>query len=116
MLSGPTGQNDQPDLRNLSFYFCPCEEGDMIFMSSDGVYDNLGMPHISFCWRESLNDTLIDPQALGYTPRELKIDSDDWDKAPYEEVLRVKENFLTEFVKKKISTAQSIAGAPLTPA
>jgi hypothetical protein len=39
---GPALPNDQPDLRNLSFYYCPCEPGDMIFLMSDGVYDNLG--------------------------------------------------------------------------
>lgn len=32
--------NTQPDLRNLVLNFCLCEEGDVIFLLSDGIHDN----------------------------------------------------------------------------
>jgi len=51
---GPYLNNDEPDLRNLRALFWPCEEGDLILVTSDGVHDNL------------------DPEVLGRTVKELK--------------------------------------------
>jgi hypothetical protein len=42
-----------PDLRNLSVYFRNVDEGDVLILTSDGVYDNL------------------DPQSLGLTPEDI---------------------------------------------
>ena len=53
-----------PDLRNLAVNFTAVNEGDIIAVMSDGVHDNL------------------DPQTLGYSPRNFDIDYDDWEKAP----------------------------------
>ena len=47
-------------LSNLTAYFCPIDEGDMIFCLSDGVHDNL------------------DPETLRISPRALGLDQDSW--------------------------------------
>lgn len=41
-------EDGQPDLRNLAFYWENCEEGDYIFIVSDGVYDNCDLRHQGF--------------------------------------------------------------------
>jgi hypothetical protein len=52
---GPYIDVGQPDLRNLHLYYQSTEPGDLIFLVSDGVHDNL------------------DPQQLGTTPGEADI-------------------------------------------
>lgn len=49
---GPYFDSGDPDLRNLSAYFWPMHEGDVLFAVSDGVHDN------------------IEPEALGKSPLE----------------------------------------------
>lgn len=44
------------DLRNLGCYYGTCNKDDIVIMVSDGVHDN------------------FDPQQLGFTPQELKLD------------------------------------------
>lgn len=39
---GPHLNDGSPDLRNLSVYYCDCEENDVIALLSDGVHDNFG--------------------------------------------------------------------------
>ncbi len=39
---GPNFEGGAPDLRNLILYGYLCEEGDIIFIVSDGVHDNVG--------------------------------------------------------------------------
>jgi len=53
-----------PDLRNLETYYTFCDEGDIIFMMSDGVHDN------------------FDPQFLGKLPSDFGLAATDnkWDQ------------------------------------
>lgn len=50
---GPCSESGHPDLRNLRLDFWPCDEDDLIFVVSDGVYDNL------------------DPQQMGFEPKNI---------------------------------------------
>lgn len=50
---GPYIGVSDPDLRNLASFHHPCKPGDIIFVCTDGVHDNL------------------DPEALGLKPNEL---------------------------------------------
>lgn len=58
---GPILPNNRPDLRNLALGFYPLNSGDLIFLLSDGVHDNL------------------DPSQLGFTPADLGISANSWD-------------------------------------
>lgn len=40
---GPQLEDGSPDLRNLSAFWYPCKENDIIFIVTDGVSDNLGI-------------------------------------------------------------------------
>jgi len=60
---GPFLNEGTPDLRNLDLYFCFPEEGDVIFLCSDGVHDN------------------FDPQQLGLPPSKFSIDAETWEDA-----------------------------------
>eukprot|EP01125_Pyxidicula_operculata_P009973 TRINITY_DN3286_c0_g1_i2.p1 TRINITY_DN3286_c0_g1~~TRINITY_DN3286_c0_g1_i2.p1 ORF type:complete len:1041 (-),score=173.71 TRINITY_DN3286_c0_g1_i2:514-3636(-) len=40
---GPQGD---PDLRNLTYYFAPCNIGDLLIVTTDGLYDNLDPEHL----------------------------------------------------------------------
>lgn len=60
---GPWLQDGSPDLRNLKLYYSACEPGDIIFVVSDGVHDNL------------------DPQQLGKLPSEFNIKCNTWQEA-----------------------------------
>ena len=57
---GPQMPGNLPDLRNFELGFFPCASGDIILLVSDGVHDNL------------------DPALLGFAPRDVNIDSDQW--------------------------------------
>jgi hypothetical protein len=61
---GPYIDGNLPDLRNLELGFFACHEGDYIMIVSDGVHDNL------------------DPAHLGFLPRDLDIEADEWDQVP----------------------------------
>jgi len=56
---GCSNENQQPDLRNLSFHSVTCAKGDFILLVTDGVHDN------------------FDPQFLGKNPSDLGVDSED---------------------------------------
>jgi len=80
---GPQLDKGMPDLRNLSTREIVCDDGDIIFMVTDGVHDNL------------------DPQYLGKSPKSFGLDSPDgkWisvkDKDAEEAVIH---NYSTEFL------------------
>jgi len=60
-------KNGKADLRNVLFFETECDEGDFIFLMSDGVHDNL------------------DPQTLGFTPEDLGMAGDmTWKEAENE--------------------------------
>eukprot|EP01090_Pellita_catalonica_P018124 TRINITY_DN5718_c0_g1_i2.p1 TRINITY_DN5718_c0_g1~~TRINITY_DN5718_c0_g1_i2.p1 ORF type:complete len:476 (-),score=68.27 TRINITY_DN5718_c0_g1_i2:65-1492(-) len=43
---GPSGESGSPDLRNFALYMMPCRPGDLIFIVSDGIHDNLDPQHL----------------------------------------------------------------------
>ena len=59
---GPRGDS-KPDLRNLSLFWQYCEEGDFIFIVSDGVYDNCDLRH------------------QGYLPKDVGLNVNSWEEA-----------------------------------
>eukprot|EP01116_Phalansterium_solitarium_P012300 TRINITY_DN28477_c0_g1_i1.p1 TRINITY_DN28477_c0_g1~~TRINITY_DN28477_c0_g1_i1.p1 ORF type:complete len:516 (-),score=151.74 TRINITY_DN28477_c0_g1_i1:292-1671(-) len=60
---GPQLSEGAPDLRNMELYFEEVHEGDVVFMVSDGVHDN------------------IDPQQLGLAPDALHLKGANWKEA-----------------------------------
>lgn len=78
---GPYLENGAPDLRNLQLYFHRCNEGDLIYIVSDGVYDNL------------------DPQQLGLVPLDFGIRADSWDALPFKDTSQLFSNFRIEMMK-----------------
>jgi hypothetical protein len=64
---GPYLDNGLPDLRNLKLYYVECTPGDIVFVVSDGIHDN------------------IDPQTLGTAPAalhpELFLPEESWEDA-----------------------------------
>ncbi len=71
--------------RNLKCNFFLVEEGDLVWVVSDGVHDN------------------IDPQLMGHLPNQLDSDitSDDWELLPPETAARLKNDFSMKFLEKK---------------
>lgn len=72
-----------PDLRNMSLYFRLVDEGDVIVVVSDGLYDNL------------------DPQSLGLSPKDAGImdSGSDWTKVPPELVEKAKSDYMCEKIR-----------------
>jgi CRP-like cAMP-binding protein len=72
-----------PDLRNLSLYFRLVDEGDVIVVVSDGLYDNL------------------DPQSLGISPKDAGIPDagSDWTKIPADNVEKAKSDYMCEKIR-----------------
>eukprot|EP01089_Gocevia_fonbrunei_P000692 TRINITY_DN10683_c0_g3_i2.p1 TRINITY_DN10683_c0_g3~~TRINITY_DN10683_c0_g3_i2.p1 ORF type:complete len:457 (-),score=92.91 TRINITY_DN10683_c0_g3_i2:66-1436(-) len=64
---GPSNKDGDPDLRNLAIFLSGCEENDIVFLLSDGVYDN------------------FDPEFLGLRPKEVNLDVENWKDADKEE-------------------------------
>lgn len=58
---GPFLAENSADLRNLELFHCECQEGDIISLCSDGVFDNL------------------DPKPQGLTPKDFGLSVDGWD-------------------------------------
>ncbi len=71
--------------RNLKCNFFLVEEGDLVWVVSDGVHDN------------------IDPQLMGHLPNQLDSDitCDDWELLPPETAARLKNDFSMKFLEKK---------------
>lgn len=81
---GPYVNGEHPDLRNFRLRFMPCCTGDLIFVLSDGVYDNL------------------DPEHLGKTPQEMGLDAESWDDAPFLEAEKLRLKFRLELLRQII--------------
>lgn len=73
-----------PDLRNLSAFWLPVEEGDIVMGMSDGIYDNL------------------DPQLQGLVPRDLGLAYANWEGLSAVAVQAVKRTFIERFVEQRI--------------
>eukprot|EP00005_Dracoamoeba_jomungandri_P003346 CAMPEP_0174255294 /NCGR_PEP_ID=MMETSP0439-20130205/4642_1 /TAXON_ID=0 /ORGANISM="Stereomyxa ramosa, Strain Chinc5" /LENGTH=393 /DNA_ID=CAMNT_0015337417 /DNA_START=172 /DNA_END=1353 /DNA_ORIENTATION=- len=82
---GPYLEGGLPDLRNLLLYYVSVEPGDMIFLCSDGVHDNL------------------DPQLLGHTPQTFDLGSDKWSDLDPVVVDSIKTHYRCRFLEKLIS-------------
>ena len=78
------GSHERTDIRNLSIGSVLVQEGDMIIALSDGVHDN------------------FDPQACGISPRELGMEADTWEQAPYDLALQAKTTFMEQRIMENL--------------
>ena len=84
---GPYLEEGAPDLRNLAAHAHPCAAGDIVFLVSDGVHDN------------------IDPQSLGKSPRHFGLAADTWQEAERldsQATASVKDQFRVKFIRRLI--------------
>jgi len=88
---GPHLEEGKPDLRNLNLFCASCVEGDIIFIVTDGVHDNL------------------DPQHLGKLPkdmpREFNLVGDKWDDVNAEKAILAKNVFIKHHLEKLLEGA-----------
>jgi len=91
---GPyVGKEGSADLRNLSVFSQLCHAGDILLLVSDGVYDNL------------------DPQQLGVSVEEAKLEFPSWEQADANAAERAKDNYRTQLIARKIRELASGDGA-----
>eukprot|EP01105_Mastigella_eilhardi_P021063 TRINITY_DN5069_c0_g1_i1.p1 TRINITY_DN5069_c0_g1~~TRINITY_DN5069_c0_g1_i1.p1 ORF type:complete len:484 (+),score=134.25 TRINITY_DN5069_c0_g1_i1:28-1452(+) len=100
---GPYVGDGLPDLRNLQLYFQPCQEGDIVLLTTDGMYDNL------------------DPAMLGRTPDSLGLDNKaSWNDIDGDLVCEAKNKFrlkkLKDLMKKKEWNPQNLIETLMTHA
>jgi serine/threonine protein phosphatase PrpC len=89
---GRLGPGDSLDVRNISLSYTECDEGDIIFMLSDGVHDN-------------------GPASQGLTPNELDATlPNDWKDVPQDKI----NTLISDWLINIITSEQSHEGA-LTP-
>ena len=93
---GPYIQGRDPDLRNFHLRYLPCHIGDIIFVMSDGVYDN------------------IDPEHLGLSPKSFGIDSDSWEGIDFERAEKVRYAYRLSALRD-IILKDHLRGQPLVP-
>jgi len=81
---GPHLEGGYPDLRNLNFFSVSCSEGNLIFLVSDGVHDNL------------------DPYHLGVSSKDLNL-KEDWSHLPLEQIEKVKSQYMLNVLEQKLN-------------
>jgi len=82
---GPyVGKEGSADLRNLSLFAMPAHAGDIVLLVTDGVYDNL------------------DPQQLGISVEEAKLDAPAWEQADAHAAEKAKDIYRTVLISKKL--------------
>lgn len=85
---GPyVGKEGSADLRNLSVFSQLCHENDILLLVSDGIYDN------------------FDPQQLGISVEEAKLDFPSWEQADAHAAEKAKDNYRTMLIGKKLQEA-----------
>jgi len=88
---GPHLDEGKPDLRNLNLFCASCEEGDIIFVVTDGVHDNL------------------DPQHLGKLPKdmpkEFNLHGDRWDDVDQAKATFAKNSSVTTLLQDLLNDA-----------
>jgi len=80
---GPFLDGQKPDLRNLALKYAELIAGDLLFLVSDGVHDNL------------------EPYQLGIPPKDLDLKVKDWSELPDRGEM-VKEKYRVDLLKKLI--------------
>jgi predicted hydrocarbon binding protein len=91
---GPTLRNGHPDLANLGLAYVPCYENDVIWMVTDGVYDNL------------------DPENDGRMPSEVGHWATDWQQLSEEETALLKRDAYISWFQQRVFNATKSADAP----
>jgi len=81
---GPYLDEGKPDLANLEMYYAEIEEGDIISVCSDGVWDN------------------YDPEMLGIEPKELCLEQDKWEDVPFKTAVQEKDHFLGQLMREQV--------------
>ena len=84
---GPFIEHNFPDLRNLTVNFRECEEGDIIFLCSDGIYDN------------------FDPELLGKDPLKFGFQFDKWQDMDVVDVSNCKNNYQIKKISKLLNNS-----------
>jgi len=69
------------DVRNMAVYFVPINEGDIIVLTTQGIHSNM------------------DPEYLGKTPMDFKIESQDWEGVPSNILHSIKSKSQSEIIK-----------------
>jgi len=88
-----------PDLRNLFVHFCPCDEGDMLMLLTDGVHDN------------------FDPVTRGLTPSELGFpEGSSWATVNDAELLEQKSKWLQETAERLLASLPICDATGVPPA
>jgi len=81
---GPYLGTGEPDLRNFDCYAVEVREGDLIFIVSDGIHDNL------------------DPETLGKSPLDLNLPFEEWsvdfDEATHLAKIQFAEKFAAQII------------------
>eukprot|EP01126_Amoeba_proteus_P065441 TRINITY_DN9309_c0_g1_i3.p1 TRINITY_DN9309_c0_g1~~TRINITY_DN9309_c0_g1_i3.p1 ORF type:complete len:482 (-),score=114.32 TRINITY_DN9309_c0_g1_i3:232-1620(-) len=98
------GKKGTPDFRNKAFSFTPCQEGDLVFIISDGVYDNFDPEHLgtspcNLMERYSKFFFWDGPPLDGYN---------DWSEVPPELVTKIKEDFILQKLERKLNKQEDI--------
>jgi CRP-like cAMP-binding protein len=82
---GPHVGEGNPDLRNMSLFYTPADEGDVVIFTSDGVFDNL------------------DPQSFGILPSQLGLEGNSWDEqTDFKRVEEVKTAYVCEKIRELV--------------
>eukprot|EP00727_Mastigamoeba_balamuthi_P008086 m51a1_g3899 hypothetical protein (916) ;mRNA; r:98768-102696 len=92
--------DDMADLRNLQLHVRWCDEGDLIFLVSDGVHDN------------------FDVQQHGDSPRDWNIHADTWEEAAAQfpvKTAQVKEAFMVNKIKEVLNVGLGNDDGDLSP-
>jgi len=94
---GPRDGFGYPDLRNMHLYFSIADEGDIVLLVSDGVYDNL------------------DPHTLGKLPADLNLPYKAWEEMSITEIKNTKTNYMKNLLEKIIfSSNETVSPSSIT--
>lgn len=74
-----------PDLRNLFIHLCPCDEGDLLILLSDGIHDN------------------FDPVTRGMSPSDIGLPDDAWSAVSDSLLLQKKSQYLKQRAEEIIN-------------
>eukprot|EP01112_Ceratiomyxa_fruticulosa_P016243 TRINITY_DN4877_c0_g1_i2.p1 TRINITY_DN4877_c0_g1~~TRINITY_DN4877_c0_g1_i2.p1 ORF type:complete len:582 (+),score=124.48 TRINITY_DN4877_c0_g1_i2:1929-3674(+) len=94
---GPHLDEGKPDLRNLNLFCTSCDEGDLIFMVTDGIHDN------------------FDPQHLGKLPQDMPKEFNlcqgkegvQWEDVDAGKAIASKNAYTTQFVEKLLDGVEN---------
>jgi len=103
---GPQIFRDCPDLRNIDYCHCYCSDDDLIFIVTNGIYDNFDPEHLGLNPRDvSMYQQSLSPSSSQF---ELPLKWHDMDPIARQ---ALKSKFMVEMMTKLLNDSPS----PLTP-